>query len=117
MKIYNRKKKEGVELKVFWKEFKEGLQKVTPYQQCITTQLGHIITGIGIIWGIIFSFRIGYWWMGVILIGGMIVLSVQYLGNWQKKMILKKMDELIKIAEMNTEQFNQDNLKVEEVIC
>ena len=99
MKLYNRKKKEWVEFKVFIKEFKQGLEKVTPYQQCITIQFAHIITAIGIIWGIIFSIRLGYWWMGVILIGGMIVLSVQYLGNWQKKQILKRMNELIKLAE------------------
>ena len=98
MKLYNRKKKEWVEVKTFWEQFKQGLEKVTPYQQTITLQLGHIITGIGIIWGIIFSFRLGYWWMAVILFGGMFVLSIQYLGNWQKKQILKKMNELIKQA-------------------
>lgn len=99
MKIYNTKKKEWVELKEFFKQWKQGMQNITPYQQCLTIQFGHIITLIGIVWGIIFSIRIGYWWMGVILVGGMIVLAVQYLGNWQKKMILKNLEDLTKLED------------------
>jgi len=83
----------------FLSQWKKGMQEVSPLQQCIITQWGHIVTYVGIIWGIIFSFRIGYWWMGVILVGGFIVLSVQYLGNWQKKNILKQIDLTIKSAE------------------
>ena len=93
MKIYNVKKKEWVEFKEFIKQWKQGMQKVTPLQQTLITQLGYIISGIGVIWGIIFSIRLGYYWMMTILIGGLIVLSVQFLGNWQKKEYLKQMEE------------------------
>lgn len=87
---------------VTWKEFiqewKKGMEEITPLQQCITTQFGQIISAIGVIWGIIFSFRLGYYWMMVILFGGFIVLAVQYLGNWQKKQILKQMEEAMNNA-------------------
>lgn len=86
-----------------WKEFfsqwKKGMQDVTPYQQTVVTQFGHIISAIGVIWGIIFSIRLGYYWMMVILIGGLVVLSVQYLGNWQKKALLKQIDSVMNRSE------------------
>lgn len=99
MKIKNIKTGEWVTWKEFFRQWKKGMQEVTPLQQKQIIQFGQIITLIGIIWGMIFSFRIGYWWMGVILIGGLIVLGVQILGNWQMKVMLKEMDKQIKIAE------------------
>ena len=83
----------------FLRETKQGMEKVTPLQQTIITQWGFIISIIGIIWGIIFSIRLHYWWMMVILIGGLIVAGVQFLGNWQKKQILKRMEETFDNAE------------------
>lgn len=96
--------------KVSWRQFfhewKEGMEKVTPLQQAQITQWGFLISSIGVIWGIIFSFRIGYYWMMIILIGGFIVLTVQFLGNWQKKQLLKRMDEAMKIADNYKEETN-----------
>ena len=103
-KLYKRKTKEWVTIKEFFKQWKQGLQNITPLQQCVTVQFGHIISGVGIIWGIVFSIILGYWWMAIILIGGLIVLGVQYLGNWQKKMILKQIEGAMKVAEL--EQIN-----------
>jgi hypothetical protein len=100
MKLYNRKKKEWVELKEFWKQWKEGMERVTPLQQTYTALFGQVISGIGVIWGIIFSIRLSYWWMMIILIGGLIVLSTQLLGTWQKKQILKRMEDTFKLAEV-----------------
>lgn len=94
--------------KEFFKEWKKGMQEVTPLQQAVTVQLGQLISAIGVIWGIIFSIRIGYWWMGVILVGGLIVLGVQYLGNWQKKVILKQMDLAIKSADLSDEHLGTE---------
>ena len=94
--------------KVTWKEFfrrwKKGMQEVTPLQQCVSTMFGQIVSLIGVVWGIIFSIRLGYWWMMVILIGGLIVLGVQMLGNWQRKAILQNMEDMMKIAESNTQE-------------
>lgn len=98
MKLTHPKTGEKVTLREFFRQWKKGMQEVTPLQQCMTIQFGHIVTFIGIIWGVIFSIRIGYWWMAVILLGSLIVLGVQYLGNWQKKNILKQMDKLMKNA-------------------
>lgn len=83
----------------FFKEVKGGMEKVTPLQQSIITLWGLIISLIGIIWGIIFSIRIGYKWMAVILIGGLIVALMQFLGTWQKKTILKRMEDVYNNAE------------------
>ena len=86
-----------------WKRFKKGMQEVTPYQQATSTQLGQIVSAIGVVWGIIFSIRLDYWWMMIILIGGLIILSAQYLGNWQKKIILKQVEDAIKLADIKEE--------------
>jgi hypothetical protein len=90
---------EKVSWKQFFHEWKEGMKNVTPLQQCVAMQFGQIVTLIGIIWGIIFSIILGYWWMGVILLGGLIVLAVQMLANWQKKVILKQMELIMKESE------------------
>lgn len=85
--------KEKVSIKQFFKEVKQGMEKVTPLQQSIITLWGLVISIIGIIWGIIFSIRIGYKWMAVILVGGLIVALMQLLGTWQRKTILKRMEQ------------------------
>jgi hypothetical protein len=38
--------------------------------------------------------------MTLILLGGLVVLSIQYLGNWQKKQILKKIEDTYKLGEV-----------------
>lgn len=75
------------------------MEKVSPLQQAVITQWGFIISTIGVVWGIVFSIRIGYKWMAIILIGGLIVVSMQFLGNWQRKEILKRMEAAYNIAE------------------
>lgn len=79
--------------KEFFKEWKQGIEKVTPLQQSIMSLWGITISTIGIIWGIIFSFTIGYKWMAVILVGGLIVAGVQFLGMYQRKVLLKRMED------------------------
>lgn len=95
----NPKTGEIVTWREFFRQWRRGMENVTPLQQAIGIQLGQFITLIGMIWGIVFSIRIGYWWMGIVLIGGLIVLGVQILGNWQKKMIAKMMDHVYQGAE------------------
>lgn len=93
------KKGEHKTWREFFKEWKQGMERVSPLQQSYITLFGLIISIIGIIWGIIFSLRIAYYWMSVILIGGLIVAGVQYLGTWQKKTILKNMEDAYNTAE------------------
>lgn len=98
---YKRKTGENKTWKQFFLEWKKGMENVTPLQQANITQWGLIISTIGVIWGIIFAIRIGYTWMAIILVGGLVVVSMQFLGNWQKKQILKRMEEAYQIADGN----------------
>ena len=103
------KKGEYYTFREFLHQWKLGMQHVTPLQQCTATQFGQLVSLVGVVWGIVFSMRIGYWWMMVILVGGLIVLSVQILGNWQKKMILKNMESLMKNAEVMPMIIKEEN--------
>lgn len=102
---------EKVTIKEFLRQWREGMRNVTPLQQTTATQFGQFVTLVGVIWGIIFSIRLAYWWMMVILIGGMIVLGVQMLGNWQRKVLLKQMDEIMEEADniqLNKKEVDDD---------
>ena len=85
--------------KEFFREWKTGMEKVTPLQQSTIQLWGIVISLIGIVWGIIFSIRLSYWWMMVILIGALIVVSVQFLGVYQRKTLLKQMEDAYNNAE------------------
>ena len=93
------KTKERVSWKEFFRQWKDGMNRITPLQQCIIIQFGQLISLVGVIWGIVFSVIIGYYWMMVILIGALIVVGTQLLGNWQKKFILKQIDAAMKQAD------------------
>ena len=87
-------------IKVTWKEFyqrwKKGMEEVTPLQQTQVNQIGFITVFIGIIWGIILSIRLEQYWLSIILSGSMIISGTSFLANWQKKTILKRIDNIIK---------------------
>jgi hypothetical protein len=87
---------EKVTLKEFWKRWKQGMNEITPLQQCQINQLGYITIFVGVIWGIIFSAKLKQWWLVIVLSGSLIVSSTAFLSNWQKKCILKKIDKEIK---------------------
>ena len=101
IKVKKSKTKEWFTLAEFMGQWRKGMQQVTPLQQTITIQFGQIVSLIGVVWGIIFSIRLEYWWMAIILVGGLIILGVQMLGNWQKKLILKQMENLINATNIN----------------
>lgn len=103
--------KERVSIRQFWKEWRQGMEKVTPLQQAVITQWGFIISTIGIVWGIIFSIRVGYKWMALILIAGLIIVAMQFLGNWQKKTILKRMEDAYNMAEAETQTIEKEEIK------
>ena len=93
------KTKEKVTWREFFRQWKRGMEQITPLQQTQIIQLGHLIALVGVIWGMVFSIRIGYTWMSIVLGGGLFVLVAQYLGNYQKKVILRTLDNQIKLAE------------------
>lgn len=96
IKLTHPKTKEKVTIKQFLAQVKEGQKNMTPYQQTIAIQFGQVTSAIGVIWGIVFSIIIGYWWMALILLGGMIVLYVQFIGNMQRKRMLKQIEDATK---------------------
>jgi hypothetical protein len=96
MKIKIRRTGEKVTIKEFYKRWKQGMKDVTPYQQCLVNQIGYLTVFIGIIWGIIYSLMLKQYWLSIILIGSLIVSSTAFLANWQKKTILKKIEDTMK---------------------
>ena len=49
------KTKEKVPIKVFLKQWKEGIANATPLQQNTSMIIGQITSGFGVLWGIVFS--------------------------------------------------------------
>ena len=96
MKLTIRRTGEKVTIKEFFHRWRQGMQEVTPLQQCQVNQLGFITIFIGVIWGIIYSIILKQWWLSIILIGSLIVSSTSFLANWQKKNILKKIEKELK---------------------
>lgn len=82
------------------------MEQVTPYQQCLVNQFGYITIFIGVIWGIIFSLYLKQWWLSIILTGSLIVSSTSFLANWQKKTILKKIEDTMKGEEYEQQSTN-----------
>ena len=64
---------------------------MNPLQLNTSTLFGQCVSLFGVIWGIVFSLIIGYYWMMVILIGGLIVLGTQMIGTYQQRKILEPM--------------------------
>ena len=79
-----------------WKEYmdrwKEGMKAINPYQIVVQQLIGMKIIILGLSCGIIVSlFNIKqFWWLLIILLGGMYVNITQYLATWQKKKALEK---------------------------
>lgn len=104
MKLTKPSTGEKVTIKEFFHQWKEGIQKVTPLQQTYSAMFGQVVSMVGVVWGIIFSIIIGYWWMMTILIGGIIVLGTQMIGTMQKLFILKHIDNIMKDTQINNQE-------------
>jgi hypothetical protein len=91
------KDKEGN--KLTWKQYrarwKEGIQAITPLQQTKTNLIGQWIVLIGIVIGLIATFRLKLWWLCIILIGSSIISITSLLGFYQKYFILRDLDKII----------------------
>lgn len=96
------KDKEGkpVTTKEFIQRWKEGIKNITPIQQIQSLIVGSIIVLIGILWGLIFSIILKQWWLVIILIGSFIVSFWGLYGNWQKLLLLKKVEAQMKSFEI-----------------
>ena len=101
--------------KLTWKEFfakwREGIDGITPIQKIKTQLLGTRISLVGVLMGLIISI-ISYrqlWWVGIILLGALINMGVQYLGLVQQKNTLVK-------HEANCDEMSIDELMNEETL-
>ena len=89
--ITNKKTGEKITWREFGRQWKTGIMNMNPLQQNTSLLFGQFTSMVGVIWGIVFSAVIGYYWMMVVLIGGFIVLGTQILGAMQQRKIFKTM--------------------------
>ena len=92
------KTKSGEEIttKEFFNKWKQGMQMITPLQQTKISLIGNAFVLTGVIIGIIIMIITRTWWLLIILIGSLILVSVGALGSIQKYWALKEVDKLMK---------------------
>ena len=97
----NPKTGEKVTFRQFLSQWKSGIANMNPLQQNTSMLFGQFTSLAGVIWGIVFSCIIGYYWMMVILVGGLIVLGTQMIGAFQTRKVLKMMFTVTKEVSQN----------------
>ena len=90
-----------MKVKEFMRRWKEGIQKVTPFQQIKINLVGNVLVVIGVIIGLITSSMLGIWWLFIILLGSLFLTSMGLLGNIQKYFALQKIK--IQMEDLNEE--------------
>lgn len=92
------KDKEGNKLsfRQFLGRWKDGVSRATPLQQTRIMLWSFIPVFAGVIWGIVITFMAGTYWMTLILAGSLPLVSVNFLGTYQRLYSLKKVDKLMK---------------------
>ena len=85
-----------VNVKQFFKQWGEGIQKITPLQQIKVSLVGSMFVIVGIIIGIVTTAISKSWWLLVILCGSLLVTGIGFVGSLQRYFALKKIDDLIK---------------------
>lgn len=86
----------NITFKEFFQRWKQGINGITAVQQSSAVQWGHYILIIGIIWGLIYSFIQGFYWLSVIMIGTLIINIFGLIGVIQKHTFLKQMENAAK---------------------
>jgi len=101
--------------KLTWKEFmqrwREGIEGITPAQQARTILNSTWISLIGILCGIsvcLFNFK-SMWWVLIILVGAFFVTGTSQVGNYQKYIAHKRMEDL-----MNNQKEVETNVNEQE---
>jgi hypothetical protein len=84
-----------------WKEYKsrwiKGIEGITPIQKIKSQIWGTRISLLGIVLGLVMC-MIGYkklWWLGIILLGALIVTGTQYLGLIQQRRLFEDIEKQI----------------------
>jgi hypothetical protein len=109
-KYFWKVKKTGEELtfKEFLKQWKKGVNGITPYQTAKSQIMGNIIVLVGIISGIIINILTrleNQWiWITTVLIGSLVLTSLSQIGYLQKYWRLKQIKE-------TTDKLNKEKKK------
>ena len=84
---------------ITWKEFmkrwKQGIEGVSVLQQTKSQLTSTRIILVGIVAGLVITLMAAktLWWLAIILFGALFNTLVQYLGVWQKKQMLQRLEE------------------------
>ena len=85
-------------LKQFKERYKEGVDKITPKQMLQSNIFFQQIMMLGFFFGLclaIYNYKT-MWWLAIILLGGLGINVVQYLGLQKQMNIFKKIEEQFK---------------------
>jgi len=80
----------------FFKKWKKGIMDITPFQQARIVYWNTYIMILGIKLGIFVSYRTEVWWLFIILIAALVNTLVVQLGNYQKYILLKRLESNLK---------------------
>ena len=94
MKIWKDKEGKKLEPKEFFKRWKEGIEGITPLQQSKSIYMNHWIMIIGLLCGLYICLinLTNLWWLAIILAAGFINALIIQIGNYQKYILLKRME-------------------------
>jgi len=87
---------EKITISEFFKRWKEGINKVTPFEMAKISMVGIILVLIGSVYGWIVSLIFEMYWLLIILTGSVFLSVVSLIGGLQKYWTLKKVDEFLK---------------------
>jgi len=81
--------------KEFFQRWKEGIEKITPLQQTRISLMGNFLVIVGVLIGLYTTFKLGVWWLFIVLCGSLLLTSMGLLGILQKYFVLKRLNKLM----------------------
>jgi len=90
------------DIKTFFKKWGEGIQKITPLQQSKINLFGNVLVVIGVLIGLYATFTSKTWWLFTVLCGSLMLTSIGLLANYQKYVVLKRIEMQTEVQEVNT---------------
>ena len=84
---------EELNIKEFFKQWKLGIQGVTPLQQIKVTLWAFLPIFGGISWGLVITFIAKMYWVTAILCGSLPLTTIQFISTLQKYLALRKVEE------------------------
>ena len=79
-----------ITMKEFMERWKQGMKDINPYQQSKINLIGVLLMLVGVIFGLYYTFVSKTWWMFLILLGSLFLISTNLLGLLQRYWSLKK---------------------------